>query len=71
MRKQAYYETVRSGLIPVRNLRKTDDPALYKAEVMKTTFGYKEGETITSHRWHFVYKAGIKGPYQMVTEVQL
>ena len=69
--KQAYFETVRSGLIPVVNVRKTETPWKYEAEVKTTMLGYTAGEVIRAHKIHFVNKARSRGPYIMVTEIKL
>ena len=61
-RRALYYETVRDGLVPVRNpyrLPQRGDGLvqLWCAEVTQDTLCYREGEMICAMPQHFVHKS--------------
>ena len=56
--KQVYYETVRSGLVPVKDIEETEDSQVFRFTVKEATptAPYRAGEVLTGHWWHLVTK---------------
>lgn len=64
-----YYETLRTGLVPVRNAARVGD--VVRAIVSRNRGAYKAGETIEGSPHHFVNKTRIKNGFQMVTQARV
>jgi hypothetical protein len=77
MSKQLYYETVRGGLVKVKNphlVRSAgcDETRLrWEVEVVADHVPYRKGEVIVTSHLHLVHKAGYRQHFQMVTQAEL
>lgn len=70
MSKTVYFETVRSGLVPVKVLGRRSD-GQYEARVTRDHVPYRKGEVIfTAGRW-LVYKSRLRDGFQYVIQADL
>ena len=75
--KQVYFEGVFGRLVKVDNVVIVEDledhlppGCMYKGRVMEDCYGWKAGEYVTAFKYHFVHKAGSRGAFLRVHEVQ-